>query len=246
MWGNALMPSANAADIRDQIFAGLGQRQFVAQLTAPSGGILAGQAAAEAHARAVGLRLAWAAAEGSRLAPGALVATVTGSARAIAMGEERLPGCLCKASGIATSAREAVELAAGRVRVVSGAWKKMPPELKGMVRQAVAAGGMPSRLVDEPFVYLDKNYVRMLGGITAALTAVKPLAGIKVIQVRGEEAGISVETARACQAGAGVVMVDTGDLQDAVAALAKAAGHPTVQIAFAGGISWPRIFRVLS
>jgi nicotinate-nucleotide pyrophosphorylase (carboxylating) len=231
-----LLHTGNAPDIRDQIFAGLGDRQFTARLTASTGGVLAGLAAAEEQARAVGLRLEWAGPEGRRLAPGDLVATVTGAARAIALGEERLPACLCKASGIATSARKAVELAAGRVRVVSGAWKKMPPELKGMVRQAVAVGGMPSRIVDEPFLYLDKNYVRLLGGVTAALAAVQFLAGVKVIQVRGEEAAVAEETVRACRAGAGVVMVDTGDRQDAIAALAAAAAYPAVRVAFSGGV----------
>ncbi|MGQ9598860.1 MAG: quinolinate phosphoribosyl transferase [Anaerolineae bacterium] len=230
------MQGAKVPDIRDQIFAGLGERQYIARLTATMGGVLAGVAAAEEHGRAAGLQLEWAGPEGRLLAPGDVVVTVTGTARAIALGEERLPACLCKASGIATSARKAVELAAGRVRVVSGAWKKMPPELKGMVRRAVEVGGMPTRIVDGPFLYLDKNYVRMLGGIRAALAAVEALDGVRVIQVRGEEAPIAEETVLACQGGAGVVMVDTGNRQDAIAALAAAAAYPTVRIAFAGRI----------
>lgn len=234
--GYGLMHRVNAADIRHQIFASLGERQYIAWLTTTMGGLLAGTTAAEAQAQAVGLRLEWAGPEGRRLAPGDRVATVMGTAHAIALGEERLLGCLCKASGIATSARRAVELAAGRVRVVSGAWKKMPPELKEMVRHAVAVGGMPFRIVDEPFIYLDKNYVRMLGGITAALAAVEALVGVKVIQVRGEEATIDEETVWACRGGAGVVMVDTGQWQDAVAALGAAATYPATRIAFAGNV----------
>jgi nicotinate-nucleotide pyrophosphorylase (carboxylating) len=226
----------NATDIRDLIFAGLRGRWFNANLASTASGVLSGVAAAEAQAEAVGLKLKWACAEGDWLSPGTVVGTVTGSARAIAIGEERLLGCLCKASGIATSARRAVELANGRVRVVSGSWKKMPPELKLMVRQAVATGGMPSRILNVPFNYLDKNYVRMLGGIAATLAAVRDLAGVKVIQVRGEEATVATETAQACQGGATVVMVDTGNRDDAVAALEVAAAYPKVQIAFAGGI----------
>ncbi len=225
-----------ATDIRDLIFAGLGNTRFAAHLTANARGVLAGTAMAESTAEAVGLKLDWVCREGDWLEAGTLVAVITGHARYMAIGEERLLGCLCKASGIATSARRAIELASGRARVVSGAWKKMPPDLKFMVRHAVAVGGMPPRILDVPFVYLDKNYVRMLGGITATLAAVRDIPGVKVIQVRGEEAAIAEETTRACQGGAGVVMVDTGHRQDVMAALEVAAAYPNVKVSFAGGI----------
>lgn len=231
------MPPAHETDIRDLIFAGLGEQRFSAYLTASAGGILAGVTAAEEQAGQVGLQLAWHRAEGDRLEPGTPVAVVTGLARTIALGEERLLGCLCKASGIATAARRAADLAAGQVRVVSGAWKKMPPSLKTMVRQAVSTGGLPTRILDTPFIYLDKNYVRMLGGIAAALAAVRAISGVKVVQVRGEEAPIAQETALACRHGAGVVMVDTGRRPDALAALEAVAACPEVRIAFAGGIT---------
>ena len=223
-------------DLRELIFAGLGETRFAARLTTSAGGVLAGVSAAAQAAAAVGLQVDWAGQDGDRLAPGAVVAVVTGPAKAIALGEERLLGCLGKASGIATAAHRAVELAAGRIRVVSGAWKKMPPELKMMVRQAAAAGGLSTRIVEGPFIYLDKNYVRMLGGITATLAAVGQIPGVKVIQIRGEEATVAEETARACRGGAGVIMVDTGRRADGVAALKIAAAYPAVQVAFAGGI----------
>jgi nicotinate-nucleotide pyrophosphorylase (carboxylating) len=208
----------------------------VAHLTADASGVLAGTSAAEKTAEGAGLKVDWACREGDWLESGTVVAVVTGQAKAIAMGEERVLGCLCKASGIATSARRAVELAAGRTRVVSGAWKKMPPDLKSMVRQAAEAGGLVTRILDEPFIYLDKNYMRMLGGISATLAAVQNIPGVKVIQVRGEEADVAEETAWACQGGAGVVMVDTGNRLDAVAALEIAAAYPEVKVAFGGGI----------
>lgn len=231
-----IMLRAGAEDIRDRIFAGLGGREFVASLRTAAEGVLAGVGEADRRARDVGLRAEWLRAQGDWVAAGTEVARVIGNAKAIALGEECLLGCLGKASGIATAARKAVELAAGRIRVVSGAWKKMPPEWKGMVRSAIQAGGIPFRILDEPFIYLDKNYLRMLGGIEAALEAVRDLEGVRVVQVRGEEASIAEETARACRAGAGVIMVDTGDRQDAVQALEAAAAYPGVQVAFAGGI----------
>lgn len=227
-----------AGDIREQIFASLASRRFKATVTTCQAGVISGVAAAAEEADRHGLVVEGAASEGAALDPGGEVLTLSGPAIAIARGEERLMGLMCKPSGIATAARQAVELAkaAGGVRVVSGAWKKMPPEWKGPVRQAVQSGGLASRILDEPFIYLDKNYVRMLGGIQPTLDAVQGLAGTKVIQVRGYEADIATETSLACRSGAGVIMVDTGRREDLTAAVHVARKFPGVQVAFAGGI----------
>jgi nicotinate-nucleotide pyrophosphorylase (carboxylating) len=224
-------------DLREQIFASLGGKHFTAGLVAGQPGVLSGVQPAAAQAASLGLQVDWRLGEGSELRPGVTIARLNGSAKQITQGEERLLGCLCKASGIAAAARGAARLAGGRVRVVCGAWKKMPPELKGTVRQAVETGGLPTRILDEPFVYLDKNYVRLLGGIGQTLQAVRHLPGVKVIQVRGYNGEPVAEEARqACQAGAGVVMVDTGRVEDALAALEAAKAYSQVQVAFAGGV----------
>lgn len=227
---------AQPSDIRDVIFAGLGGKQFTAHLTPRSPGILSGVKFAGEEAEAVQVSVDWMRGEGERVEPGEVVARVSGAPRALAQAEERLLGCLCKASGVASAARRAMDLSAGRIRVVSGAWKKMPPPMKSYIRQAVASGGMTSRIVDGGFIYLDKNYIRILGGIRASLQVVRGLPGVKVIQIRGEEASISEETEMACQAGAGIVMVDTGYWDDAHCALQVARSYPQVQVAFAGGI----------
>jgi nicotinate-nucleotide pyrophosphorylase (carboxylating) len=223
-------------DIRDVIFAGLGGKRFTAALTPRNPGILSGVKFAGEEAQAVQVSIDWIKSEGERVEPGEVVARVSGAARPLSQAEERLLGCLCKASGVASAARQAMDLAAGRIRVVSGAWKKMPPPMKSYIRQAVASGGMPSRIMDGGFIYLDKNYVRIFGGIRSTLQAVRGLPGVKVIQVRGEEAAISEETEMACQVGAGIVMVDTGNWDDACHALQVARSFPQVQVAFAGGI----------
>jgi nicotinate-nucleotide pyrophosphorylase (carboxylating) len=236
--------SANG-DLREQIFASLDGRLFAAGLIAGQAGILSGIQTAAAQAEGLGLQVGWRLEEGSELQPGEVIARLEGSATQITRGEERLLGCLCKASGIASAARGAAKLAAGRVRVVCGAWKKMPPELKGYVRQAVETGGLPTRILDQPFVYLDKNYVRLLGGIVQTLRAVHGLPGVKVIQVRGYNGQpVAEETRLACLEGAGVVMVDTGRLEDALAALEAAQAFPQVQVAFAGGVQLEDIPRL--
>ena len=115
----------------------------------------------------------------------------------IARAEEILIGALSKASGIATRARQALEFAGTDLTVVCGGWKKMPHEIKGYIREAVRDGGLVSRMADQPFVYLDKNYVRMLGGIEQAIRAVASLTDTVVVQIRGETAPIEEEAVQA-------------------------------------------------
>jgi nicotinate-nucleotide pyrophosphorylase (carboxylating) len=117
----------------------------------------------------------------------------------------------------------------------------MPPETKWNVREAVAAGGAAFRVTDSPFLYLDKNFVRMLGGIEATLNAVAAMTDKeKCIQLKGEFAAIADEALTAAAAGAAILMVDTGRLDDVAAvnaALGAAGLRAGVKVAFAGGIS---------
>ena len=156
------------------------------------------------------------------------------------MAEECLIGTLAKASGIATAARTAVQLADGRMQIVSGSWKKMPPEIKQLVRKATAAGGAAFRICQPPMVYLDKNFIRMFGSIPAATEACKKLPGSTiVVQVRGMTASVEVETRQALAGGAGILMVDTGELEDVrrcVSALKSTGRQNGVQVAFAGNV----------
>ena len=62
----------------------------------------------------------------------------------------------------------------------------MPKEIKGKLRDAITLGGASVRICKDPMVYLDKNYVAILGGIQKALMAVKDISGRKkAIQVKG-------------------------------------------------------------
>jgi nicotinate-nucleotide pyrophosphorylase (carboxylating) len=170
----------------------------------------------------------------------ARVAEVSGSPSQICRAEDVLIGTLSKSSGIATAARFALRKAGAKFRVVSGGFKKMPHEMKEIIRQAASDGGVTCRMLDQPFVYLDKNYVRILGGVEAALEAVAPLGRRTVIQIRGETCLIEQEALKAAGGGAAVVMVDTGQ-RDHVKRVSKALKdgglRSRVQIAFSGNLS---------
>ncbi|MCG0275185.1 MAG: hypothetical protein L5655_03345 [Thermosediminibacteraceae bacterium] len=159
-------------------------------------------------------------------------------------------GVIGKASGVATAAAEMVDKARGRIRVVCGAWKKVPPEVRQDLRQAIAVGGAGIRIVDEPFVYLDKNYVRMFGGVGPAVRRARKLEGrVVVVQLRGEEAPLTEEAKEAVAEGANILMVDTGKLQDLVLVnevASKEGFREKIRLAFSGGVTRDELDEIIA
>lgn len=236
-----MQPNVQAApDIRDVIFASVCDQLFTAYITVETDGIIAGaKRAAEALAQ-IGLSVTYIVADGAAVTSGEIIARFTGKAKQMAMAEEVAIGIMAKPSGIATAACKAVAAAGSDLRVVCGAWKKMPPEIKFIVREAVADGQASFRISDQPFLYLDKNFIRMLGGIEATLQAVKEQRDkLKVIQLKGDFGGISQEALTAAKNGADIIMVDTGCIDDVIAVNCLLSEHgyrKNIKIAFAKGI----------
>jgi len=227
-------------DLRGEILRAVAGATVAAAIVADEAGLVAGAPAAARAADELGLALERLAADGSRVGVGDELARFHGPAERVLAAEDRLIGLLAKSSGIATAARAFVERAGSRPRIVSGAWKKMPPCQKQAVRSAVEVGGAAFRITSEPFVYLDKNYVRVLGGIRASLEAVGALAGHKkVVQIKGRHAELGCEALEAAQAGADILHVDTGrpeDIERVSAALRRAGCRGRVEIAFGGNL----------
>ena len=204
--------------------------------------MLSGIERARLIAEELGLVFATDARDGQTVVSGTVAVTVTGSPIQISKAEELVLGALSKSSGIATAARKAKAAVGSRCRVVCGGAtgsKTMPSEIKEIVRQAVIDGGLDVRMLDQPFVYLDKNYVRILGGVKRALEAVAHLGRPTVIQVRGKLQPIDDEGLLAAQGGAKVIMVDTGksaDLGSVLRTLRENGLRSSVEVAFSGNI----------
>jgi len=232
-------PDPAAIDIRDLLFADIREGRFLARISTCAGGVLSGVDAIREKGRDIGVTFHELLPEGARLEKGTVLAKFHGTPKQLALCEESLIGLAAKYSGVATAAAAARQ-AAGRLRVVCGAWKKMPPETKQALRKAITTGGVPTRLTDQNFVYLDKNYVRMLGGIQETLAAAAGAGQrVKAIQLRGETNPVAAEAIAAVQAGADILMVDTGCIEDARAvstALRDRGVRETVRIAYSGGI----------
>ena len=92
----------------------------------------------------------------------------------------------------------------------------------------------------KPFLYLDKNYVRMLGGIRQTLEAVAVLNGyLKVIQIKGSYQDIALEAEQAALNGVDVIFIDTSrpeDVAGVTGRLNRLGLRNAVQIAFGGNI----------
>lgn len=227
-------------DIRDLIFRTVENKRYLAYISAQGEGIFSGAGWLKKACKNLKLVLNNCKENGVRIRPSEVVATLEGSAKKMALGEEELVGWVSKASGIATAAWKARRAAGRNLKVVSGAWKKMPLPIKDLVRQAIADGGVQYRIAEKPFLYLDKNYVRMLGGVENTLQSVEDLKGYTlVIQLKGENGGLLREAALAAQRGASIIMIDTGKRKDIerVDSMLRGKGlRECVQIAFGGNI----------
>lgn len=230
-----------ANDLRDIIFAPIADRSFIADVRVTSPGVICGVEKAAQKAKELGCEVMHASSDGDNVGIWDAILTIRGSAKAIAMAEDCVPGAIAKPSGISRAMRRAQHLAGTRVRVVSGAAKKMPEEVKDQIRRAVHRGGGSGRISDKPFLYLDKNYVRMFGSVRKTLEAIAPMQGyVRAIQLRGIVEAIPTEARAAIDMGAEILMIDSGRLEDLdlVSRMVHEAGRrQQTTIAFAGDIA---------
>ena len=213
----------NVVDIRDRIFHNVSDLQCTAVILAEDSGVLSGVSLLRQSAKNIGIRILHVMDEGAEITSGT------------------------KASGIATAARS-FSRCAGNVRIVSGAWKKQPPEIKDLVRRSVVTGGAHFRVTDDPMIYLDKNYTAVLGGIGSALQAVSDLPGKKVIQIKGRWCNHNIvqEALEAMDNGADIIYVDTGRLDDlsSVSSVLREKGF-SGSIVFGGGVTYEAIPEII-
>ncbi len=235
-------------DIRDKIFSTISEKIVTAVIIADEAGILSGIAAAGEEASRIGLKISDTLDEGCRIQQGQVIIRFAGNPKQIAKAEETVLGHLTKTSGIATSANLFFQKAGNRIKIVSGAWKKMPVSIKESIRLAVLTGGASCRITEKPFIYLDKNYIRMLGGIKPCLGTATGLNGhLRVLQLKGHYQDIDIEACEAAENGADIIFIDTGrisDIQKVTARLHERGKRSKVVVAFAGGVSLKDIHRL--
>jgi len=237
-------------DLRDLIFREISDKRFEARIWSTQTGVVAGIGRLTEKARELGLSIDAFVRDGDEVRSGDTIATIEGISKQISIAEDFLIGLLSKTSGIATAARKAVKLSEGRIRIVCGAWKKMPYTIKNEIREAIKMGGAEIRISAEPFIYLDKNYIRMFGSIKKALKAAKIFEDrIKVVQLKGETDLIWKEALEASYQGADIIMVDTGKIEDlklVAEKLTEEGIRSSIKLAFGGSIKLEDIPKFLS
>ncbi len=226
-------------DVRDILFCDLKCKKYLVRITAQSDGIISGIHWVRKACQTLGIRVRKCKKDGDRVRRLETVAVLEGNPKQITQGEDELVGWIAKASGIATAARKAA-IEGQKLKVVSGAWKKMPVTIKPLIRQAVLDGGIQYRISEHPFIYLDKNYIKILGGVRKAIRCIEKLEPLtKVIQLKSRGLTLLKESAVAAKLGANIIMIDTGEMGDidSVDRLLKKQGlRKKVKLAFGGGI----------
>lgn len=142
-------------------------------------GVIAGLPVAAAAFRALDPEVKFDAltGEGQPVAAGAVVARVSGRARALLSGERVALNFLGRLSGIATLTRRYVDAIAGtRARIIDT--RKTTPGLRAFEKYAVrAGGGMNHRTGLFDAVLIKDNHIVVAGGIGEAIEAARARAG---------------------------------------------------------------------
>lgn len=207
------------------------------QVVSRAHGVLAGRACAAETFRQVdpALEVTWRAGDGSRVAPGTVVASVEGPLRSILSAERTALNFLCHLSGVATLTRryvDAVAEANPATRVLDT--RKTVPGLRALQKAAVrAGGGVNHRGSLSEAVLVKDNH---LGGVSIAdaVARARALWPGRMVEVECDRLD---QVEEAVAAGATVVMLDNMPL-DVIAQsvrLVRAAGTATL-VEVSGGV----------
>jgi nicotinate-nucleotide pyrophosphorylase (carboxylating) len=207
-----------------------------ADVVAHAHGVVAGLPVVAAVLDAAGLPVdgfAVVVADGGRVAPGDVVATITGPLAGILGAERTLLNLLTHLSGIATATRAWVDAVTGTGCVVRDTRKTLPG-LRDLEKYAVRCGGGANHRMGLGDAALIKdNHVVATGGITAAIVAVRAAAPDIALEV---ECDTLAQVDEALAAGAGLILLDNMGPADLRAAVAAGAGHPGVRFEASGGL----------
>lgn len=227
-------------DIRYSLFSEIMNHEVTACLTTCSDGVVAGVSHACEQAETIGVSCLASVKDGMFVKSGEVILTVVGNPVQICQAEDILIGSISKQSGIATAAHTAVLESEKQVDIVCGSLKKIPSELKHSYRHAIITGGAQPRISDAPFIYLDKNYIKIFGGIEQAVKNAQKISDSAiVIQLKGNFGTVEDEARQAIVSGANILMIDTGNPEDiapVIALIDRTNMHDFVKVAFAGDV----------
>jgi nicotinate-nucleotide pyrophosphorylase (carboxylating) len=173
-----------------------------------SGGVLAGEAYADAVARACDCRIEWRVAEGATVPTGATVGVMRGRLARILRAERPMLNLLQRACGIATETRRYVDAVAGTgCRILHT--RKTAPGLRALDIAAVLAGGGTAHRADLSHAVMVKDNhwqaAHRNGRTLADALAEAKRRGVTALYVEVES---PEQVEEACAAGATRLLVD--------------------------------------
>ena len=210
-----------------------------ARLVARRPGVVAGLQVAAAAFAAVGgdgVQVEFAVEDGARVAPGDLLATVTGALSAILTAERTALNFLGHLSGVATLTRrwvDAVDGTGARIRDT----RKTMPGLRALEKYAVVCGGgVNHRMSLSDAALVKDNHVVAAGGVVPAFERVRAVYPGLPIEI---EVDTVTQAREVIDAGADLVLLDNmspGDMREVVAyaggrAMLEASGGLTLDTA---------------
>jgi nicotinate-nucleotide pyrophosphorylase (carboxylating) len=252
---SSLVSAWLAEDIPSFDYAGavVGDKPASALLYCKGDGVVAGVPFVNEVFRQLHCTIEWLVDEGTviALAPGErkrVCAVVRGAAHQLLAGERTALNVLARASGLATRAREAAQIATrvgwrGRV----AGTRKTTPGFRLVEKHALLVGGCDAHRMDlSSMIMLKDNHINSAGNIAAAVRHAKRVGGF-ALKVEVETSTLA-DALDACRAGADVVMLDNyaPDALRAVAAQIRAdpaARH--VLLEASGGITLDTLERYM-
>jgi nicotinate-nucleotide pyrophosphorylase (carboxylating) len=210
----------------------------VLQIRARAEGVIAGQRCAEEAFSQVetALDVDWRRPDGCRVAPGDVVAEVTGRLRAILTAERTALNFLGRLSGVASLTRRYVDaVAAVDPTVAVLDTRKTTPGLRALEKAAVRAGGGRNHRSSLSEAVLVKD--NHLGGtsIAEAVGRARDLWPGRLVEVECED---EAQVTEGCRAGAGAVLLDNMTPEQVVRCVTLARTEGTgVLVEVSGGVS---------
>lgn len=149
--------------------------------------------------------------DGDRVAPGHLLARISGSAYVLLAGERTALNYLQRMSGVATYTRRIADLLAGSKTTLVDT-RKTTPGMRIFEKDAVRiGGGMNHRYNLSESVMLKDNHIAAAGGIIPAVKAARAAVSFtSKIEVETEDLTMVAE---ALEAGADIIMLDNMDYE---------------------------------
>jgi nicotinate-nucleotide pyrophosphorylase (carboxylating) len=173
--------------------------------------------------------------DGDEVAPGATIATVMGTARALLSAERTALNFLQHLSGVATLTRQFVQASGGRITILDT--RKTTPGFRALEKYAVRTGGGTNhRMSLDDGVLIKDNHIRVANGIVNAVKQVRAWGLTHTVEV---EVTTLEEVDQALDARADILLLDNMTTDLIREAVRRSKGRAKTEIS--GGVTLSRI-----